>query len=103
MGSSTYILECLRKICALLKVGTLLKEKFSCNPSDHPKLDLSPLLCEKQHFLYQQLFCTAEWAVQIGRFDIRFALIYLNCLLAAPREGHLSRLVKILVVFKASL
>ena len=37
----------------------------------------------------------AEWAFQIGRFDIRYALTFLNSLLAAPREGHLSRLVNI--------
>ena len=33
--------------------------------------------------------------VQIGRFDIRFAVPPLNHLLVAPREGHLKRLVKI--------
>ena len=37
----------------------------------------------------------AEWLVQIGRFDIRYALTSLNQISAAPREGHLSRLKKI--------
>ena len=36
-----------------------------------------------------------EWEVQIGRFDIRYALTYLNIFYAAPQEGHLTRLVKI--------
>ena len=37
----------------------------------------------------------AEWAVQIGIFDIRYAVTSLNRFSAAPREGHLKRLVKI--------
>ena len=36
-----------------------------------------------------------EWEFQIGRFDIRYALTYLNIFYAAPQEGHLTRLVKI--------
>ena len=95
MGSSTYITECLRKFCALLNFTTLRKEKLPCSPGDHPELDLIPLLCEAQHFIYQQLVGMVEWAVQIGRFDIRYALTSLNRFLAAPREGHLSWLVKI--------
>ena len=97
MGSSTYITECLRKFCALLNFTTLRKEKLPCSPGDHPELDLIPLLCEAQHFIYQQLVGMVEWAVQIGRFDIRYALTSLNRFLAAPREGHLSWLVKLFV------
>ena len=52
-------------------------------------------MCEAQHRLYQQLVGIAEWAVQIGRFDTRYALTSLNHFSAAPREGHLSRLVMI--------
>ena len=36
-----------------------------------------------------------EWAVHIGRFDICYTVTYLNRFSAAPREGHLKRLVKI--------
>ena len=46
MGFTTYITECLRKDCALLKVTTFHKEKLSCSPGDHPELDLSPILSE---------------------------------------------------------
>ena len=95
MGSSTYITKFIRKVCALLKVDTFWKDKFPCIPGDHPKLDLSTLLCESQHCLYQQPIRMAEWDFQIGRFDICYALTSLNRFLEAPREGHLSRLVKI--------
>ena len=95
MGSSTYIKECLSKVCALLEVTYLRREKLLCSPSDHPEKDESPLLGETQHRLYQQLVGMAEWAVQIGRFDIRYALTSLNRFSAAPRTGHLKRLIKI--------
>ena len=68
MGSYTYIKECISKVCALLKVTSLRKEKFPCSPSDHPELDSSPLLNEQQHCLYQQLVGMVDWAIQIGRF-----------------------------------
>ena len=75
------------------------KDKLPFRPGDHPELYSIPLLCEAQHRLYQQLVDMAEWAVQIGSFDIRYALTSLNRFLAAPREVHLSRLVKIFVYF----
>ena len=78
MGSYTYIKECLSKVCALLKFTSVRNEKLPCSPSDHPELDSSPLLDENQHRLYQQLVGMAEWAVQIGRFDIRYTLTTLN-------------------------
>ena len=94
-GSNTYITEYLRKVCAILKVTASRKEKLPCSPGDHPELDSSPLLSEAQHRLYQHTVGMAEWAVQIGRYDIRYALTSLNLLSAAPREGHISWLVRI--------
>ena len=95
MGSSTYIKEFLSKVCALLEVTSLRKEKLPCSPSDHLENDKNPLLGETQHRLYQQLAGMSEWAVQIGRFDIRYALTSLNRFSAAPRTGHLKRLINI--------
>ena len=100
MGSYSYIEEFLRKVCALLKVATLRKEKLTCSPSDHPELDSSPLLNEAEHRLYQQLVGMAEWVLQIGRFDIRYALTSLNLFYATPREGHLKRLINIFGYFQ---
>ena len=95
MGFTTYITECLRKDCFILKVTTLRREKFLYRPGDHPVLDLSTLLTLAQHPLYHKVVGMAEWAVQMGRFDIRYALTSLNRFSAAPMEGHLSRLVRI--------
>ena len=33
--------------------------------------------------------------MQMGRFDIRYALTSLNRFSAAPRQGHLTRLIKL--------
>ena len=63
MGSYTYVKEYLSKVCALLKVTNLWKEKLPCSPSNHPEIDSSPLLGETQHLIYQQLVGMAEWAV----------------------------------------
>ena len=78
MGSTTYITECIRKFCALLKIATLRKDKLPCSPGEHPKLYLSPILSEAQHCIYQKLVGMVEWAVHIGIFDIRYALTSLN-------------------------
>ena len=94
MGSYTYIKECLSKVCALLNVTTLRKEKLPCSPSDHPKTDKSALLGETQHRLYQQLVGMAEWEVHTGRFDILYALTSFNRFSAAPRQFHITRLIK---------
>ena len=78
MGSSTYTAESLRKVCALLNVATLRKDKFHSSPGNHPELYLSPLLGEEQYRLYQKLVSMSEWMYQIGRFDIRFVVTSLN-------------------------
>ena len=95
MVSSTYTTEAIRKVCTLLKVATLRKEKLPSSPGDHPELNPTPLLGEEKHFLYQQLVGMAEQMIQIGRFDFRFTVTPLNRFSEAPREGHLKRLVKI--------
>ena len=71
------------------------KDKLPYSPGDHLELDSSPLLSEAKHCLYQQLDGMVDWAVQIGRFGIHYALTYLNRFSTAPREGYLSQLVKI--------
>ena len=78
MGIYTYTSEYLRKVCAILKVATLRKEKFPIRPGDHPELYLSNLLVKEQHSLYNHMVGMAEWMVRIGRFDIHFTVTHLN-------------------------
>ena len=85
MSRSTYTDEALRKICALLKVVTLRKDKLTSSPGDHPELYSSPLMSEGKHHFYQHLVGMAEWMVQIGRFEIRFTVTSLNRFSAATK------------------
>ena len=88
-------MECFRKVCALLKVTNLGKEKLPCIPGELPELDPSPILSEAQHYIYKQLVGTEKWIFQIRRFDISYALTSLNRFSATPMEGHISRMVNI--------
>ena len=85
MDSSTYTSESFRKVYKLLKVINLRKEKLPSSTVYHPDLDLCPLLGEDQHQIYHQMIGMAEWMVQIGIFEIHYAVTYLNIFSEAPR------------------
>jgi len=63
--------------------------------SDKPEQDESPFLTERTHRQFQSLIGIGQWLVQIGRWDIAFALCSLSRFSAAPREGHLDRLLRV--------
>ena len=65
MGYSTYAVKALRKVCVLLNIVNLQKEKWPSSPSDHTRLDSSPLLGEEQYRLYQKLVGISYWMVKI--------------------------------------
>ena len=44
MGSSTYNAEALKKVCVLLMVASLRREKFTIITGEHPELDSSSIL-----------------------------------------------------------
>ena len=46
VGALTYNTEALHKVCALIKVTNLRKDKFLTSPGYHPELDLIPILSE---------------------------------------------------------
>ncbi|MEL7428293.1 MAG: Ty1/Copia family ribonuclease HI, partial [Bacteroidota bacterium] len=62
---------------------------------DRPELDTTPLLSTEEHRQFQSLVGIGQWLVQIGRWDISFAICSLSRFSAAPREGHLERLLRI--------
>ena len=96
MSSLTYTSGYLWKVCALLEVANMRKEKFTISPGEHPNLYLSPLLGEEKHCLYNHLVVMSEWMVHIGRFYICYAVTSLNLPPEDPRDGHLKILVKII-------
>jgi hypothetical protein len=63
---------------------------------DHPELDTSPELDETGIKQYQSLIGALQWLVTLGRFDILISVTTMSSYRAAPREGHLERLKRII-------
>jgi hypothetical protein len=92
IGSSTYVSEAITKLEA--KIGVISKERSATIQGDHPELDTSPLLDPDSHRLFQMLIGMGVWIVQLGRFDLAFAVTNLSRFTAAPRQGHLERAIR---------
>ena len=69
--------------------------------NDHPDIDETCLLDSDDHSKYRILFGWAQWTIIIGRIDITYATQTKAKLSAAPREGHLKRVLRILGYLKA--
>ena len=74
---------------------------FGCKPratyssplegGDHPELDTSEELDEKDTKKYQGLIGAIQWAVSIGRLDVATAVMTMSRFRANPRKGHMER------------
>ena len=81
------------------------KQMFGCSPpanissplekGDHPEMDTSELLDAEGIERYQSLIGTLQWAVSLGRMDIATAVMSMSSFRAAPRQGHLERVKRI--------
>ena len=58
--------------------------------NDHPELDESELLGEKDIKQYQSLIGAIQWAVSLGRFDVHTAVMTMSQFRIAPHQGHLN-------------
>ena len=81
------------------KYGSLRQEKPHA-AKDHPELDQSRLLNEEEITLYQSIMGVCQWISIAGRMDITFAVSSLSRFSSKPREGHLSRAIRILGYLK---
>ena len=66
--------------------------KSPLDSEDHPELDDTPLMEDDGVTRYQSVIGTLQWAVTLGRFDIAVALATMSSFNAAPRNGHMERL-----------
>ena len=62
---------------------------------DHPELDETDLLDEKDVQQYQSLIGSLQWAVTLGRIDVTTAVMSMSSFRAQPRVGHLERAKRI--------
>jgi len=56
---------------------------------DHPELDTSELLGQKEVIIYMSLIGQLQWLITLGRFDVMSAVVALSTFRSAPRIGHL--------------
>lgn len=62
---------------------------------DHPENDTTPLLDTPGIRKFQMLTGMLQWLCIIGRLDIQFSTTSLNRFNASPRQGHLSRALRV--------
>jgi len=63
---------------------------------DHPEIDDSELLDMAGVSIYQSLIGSLQWVIQLGRLDICTAVMTMSRFRAAPRDGHLDRVKRII-------
>jgi len=74
------------------------KPKHASSPlvkGDHPECDTSELLEEREIKIYQSMIESAQWTIQLGRFDIAVQVMTLSSFRPAPRRGHLDRIKRL--------
>jgi hypothetical protein len=95
VGPRTYIERLADQHKALFGQRPKLAVTSPIEKNDHPELDVSPLLNETGISHYQSLVGALQWTITLGRFDVAVAVMTLSSFRASPREGHLSRVKRI--------
>ena len=70
-------------------LGDPKKDVLPTRVKEHPELDDSPSLIEKEHKKFQHTIGVCQWLVVSGIFDLAYFVSLLSRLLAAPWVGHL--------------
>lgn len=92
--AKTYVTNVCKQIEEL--IGIPLKGYETPMASDdHPELDDSGFLNNVDHSKYRMLIGSGQWAINLSRFDIMYAIQTLAQYAAAPREGHLKRALRV--------
>ena len=76
------------------------KAKTPMTLSYYPELDTSPELGTDDITLYQEIIGMLRWATELGRVDILHEISILSQHQAAPREGHMEEILKIISYLK---
>ena len=65
-----------------------------------PELDTSSELSSENIIFFQEIIGMLRWDIEIGRVDIHTEVSLLSSYQAAPREGHLEQLLRIVAFLK---
>jgi len=68
---------------------------------DHPEMDDTGFLNNDEHSKYRMLIGCGQWAITLGRFDVMFSIQTMARFTAAPRQGHITRVLRIFGYMKA--
>lgn len=71
------------------------KFKTPMATNDHPEMDGTDYLNEREHRIYQRLMGILQWLVSLGRFDICYTVSSLSRFNSAPRMGHMNRAIRV--------
>ena len=95
MNPIKYIEKMVQAYQMLYKCKPNTKYESPLEHNDHPELDTTEFLDEKEILQYQSLIGSLQWAITIGRWDIQTAVMTLSSFRAQPRKGHLERVKRI--------
>ena len=70
---------------------------------DHPENDDSGYLNSDEHSRYGMLIGCAQWSITLGRIGVTFAVQTMARFTAAPKEGHMKRMLRLFGYQKAYL
>ena len=69
--------------------------RFPMTGGSHPELDDSPMLNALEHSKFRSLIGCANWLVTLGRFDIAYSVNAFSRFSMAPRQGHLTGIIRV--------
>ena len=103
MCSKDYVKLAINNIESQLKKKRMRLPSKAITPMDNsyiPELDDTPELNSEDITFYQEIIGMLRWAIEIGRVDINTEVSLLSSFQAAPREGHLNQLLRIVAFLK---
>ena len=95
MAPKKYIEKMIETYTRIFGVKPSGKYQSPLEKDDHPELDMSDELPNDKVKIYQSLIGQCQWIIQLGRFDIAVQIMTLSGFRAAPRQGHLERLMRV--------
>ena len=94
-GAKTYLSNVCERIEKLLMNIVLKKYETPLATEDHPETGDTGLLDSDAHSKYRMLIGSGQWSITLGRFDVMFVIQTMARFSAAPKEGHLTRMLRV--------
>ena len=98
--AKTFITNVCERIERLMEI-VLKSFETPMATGDHPEMDDTGFLNNDEHSKYRMLIGCGQWAITLGRFDVMFSIQTMARFTAAPRQGHITRVLRIFGYMKA--